>query len=286
MKYQLSNDARPQAMTLLLAAILSIALWFIPFAEILSYPFRIFVTFIHEGGHALAALVTGNSVQSLSVAMNGSGETYTTQGGLFSQMLVSSAGYIGAMTYGALLLVLIRRSVAARLVLVGSAAVVFALTTVFGVVKPVMAGTWGSLSGLPFTLLAGVLISVGLFAVARFASARVATFLVSFLAVQCVLNALLDLKTVFFLSSPFATTVPTDALNMANATGVPAIVWSVVWISLSVLILAVTVRQYIGSRRSPSLGATPELALGAGMNAFSMPALPSASEHVRYDKSA
>jgi len=285
MKYQLSNDARPQAMTLLLAAILSIALWFIPFAEILSYPFRIFVTFIHEGGHALAALVTGNSVQSLSVAMNGSGETYTTQGGMFSQMLVSSAGYIGAMTYGALLLVLIRRSVAARLVLVGSALVVFALTMIFGVIKPLVAGTWGSLSGLPFTLLAGVLISVGLFAVARFASARVATFLVSFLAVQCVLNALLDLKTVFFLSSPFATTVPTDALNMANATGVPAMIWSIIWISLSVLILAVAVRQYVGSRRSRSLGATPELALGGGSNAFSIPALPSASEHVRYDKS-
>ena len=146
MKYQLSNDARPQAMTLLLAAVLSIALWFIPFAEVLSYPFRIFVTFIHEGGHALAALVTGNSVQSLSVAMNGSGETYTTQGGVISQMIVSSAGYLGAMTYGALLLVLIRRSVAARLVLVGSAAVVFALTMIFGVVKPVMAGTWGSIS--------------------------------------------------------------------------------------------------------------------------------------------
>jgi hypothetical protein len=286
MKYQLSNDARPQAMTLLLAAILAIALWFIPFAEILSYPFRIFVTFIHEGGHAIAALVTGNSVQSLSVAMNGNGETYTTQGGMFSQMLVSSAGYIGAMTYGALLLVLIRRSVAARLVLVGSAVVVFALTTIFGVVKPIVAGTWGSLSGVPFTLIAGLIISVGLFAVARFASARVATFLVSFLAVQCVLNALLDLKTVFFLSSPFATTVPTDALNMANATGVPALIWSIVWISLSVLILAVAVRQYVGSRRRPSLGATPELALGAGARAFSIPALPSTSEPARYDKSA
>jgi len=286
MRYQLSNDARPQAMTLMLAAILSIALWFIPFAEILSYPFRIFVTFIHEGGHAIAALVTGNSVQSLSVAMNGSGETYTTQGGMFSQMLVSSAGYLGAMTYGALLLVLIRRSVAARLVLVGSAVVVFALTAIFGVVKPLVAGTWGSLGGLPFTLLAGVLISVGLFAVARFASARVATFLVSFLAMQCILNALLDLKTVFFLSSPFATTVPTDALNMANATGVPAMVWSIIWISLSVLILAVAIRQYVGSRQSSSLGAAPELALGGGSNAFSIPALPSASEQVRYDKSA
>src|SRR5207248_6735826 len=140
MRFKISNDARPQAVTLLIAALISIALWFIPFAEILSYPFRIFVTFIHEGGHAIAALVTGNSVQSLSVAMNGSGETYTTQGGLFSQMLVSSAGYIGAMTYGALLLVLIRRSVAARIVLASSSAVVLGLTIIFGVIKPIFAG--------------------------------------------------------------------------------------------------------------------------------------------------
>src|SRR5437762_11731263 len=229
MKYQLSNDARPQAMTLLLAAVLSIALWFIPFAEILSYPFRIFVTFIHEGGHAIAALLTGNSVQSLSVAMNGSGETYTTQGGVISQMIVSSAGYVGAMSFGSLLLTLIRRSTAARVVLLGSSIVVLALTTIFGVIMPVMSGTWGSVSGVPFTLLAGGLLSVGLFAVARFASARVATVLVSTLAVQCGLGALLALKTIFFLSSPFAASVPTDPLNMANATGIPATIWSVVW---------------------------------------------------------
>src|SRR6185436_2138879 len=248
MKYKLANDARPQAMTLLLAAVISIALWFIPYAEILSYPFRIFVTFIHEGGHAIAALLTGNSVQSLSVAMNGSGETYTTQGGWFSQMFVSSAGYIGAMTFGALLLVLIRRAVAARLVLLGSAGIVLALTVIFGVVKPLFAGAWLSLSGLPFTLFAGVLLSVGLFAVARFASARVATFVVSLLAVQCVLNVLLDLKTVFFLSSPFAATVPTDAVNMYNATGVPAIFWAVLWIALAFGILILALRLYVSVR--------------------------------------
>src|SRR5258708_4036376 len=155
MKYGLSRDARPQATTLLLAAGLSIALWFIPFAEILSYPFRIFVTFIHEGGHAMAALVTGNSVQSLSVAMDASGETYTTQGGMFSQMLVSSAGYLGAMTFGSLLLVLIRRAMAARIVLAGSAVLILILTTVFGLIKPVVAGSWGSRTALPFSFLPG-----------------------------------------------------------------------------------------------------------------------------------
>jgi len=284
MKYKLANDARPQAMTLLLAAVISIALWFIPYAEILSYPFRIFVTFIHEGGHAIAALLTGNSVQSLSVAMNGSGETYTTQGGWFSQMFVSSAGYIGAMTFGALLLVLIRRAVAARIVLLGSAGIVLALTIIFGVVKPLFAGAWLSLSGLPFTLFAGVLLTAGLFAVARFASARVATFVVSLLAVQCVLNALLDLKTVFFLSSPFATTVPTDAVNMANTTGVPAIFWAGLWIAFSVLILLVAIKQYVASRQR-SFAGMPDLALDKGSPMWSMPSLPSTSDQVRYDKS-
>src|SRR2546426_6144639 len=229
MKFRISNDARPQAVTLLVAALISIALWFIPFAEILSYPFRIFVTFIHEGGHALAALITGNSVRSLSVATNASGETYTSEGGTFSQMLVASAGYLGAMTYGAVLLVLIRKAEAARIVLLGSAFIILILATVFGLINPLFAG--GSLSGIPFTLFAGIALAIGLVLVARFGSPRVATFVVSLLAVQCVLNALLDLKTVFFLSSPFSPSVPTDAVNMAHATGVPALIWSIVWIA-------------------------------------------------------
>ena len=283
MKYQLSNDARPQASILMLAAILSIALWFIPYAEILSYPFRLFVTFIHEGGHAIAALLTGNSVSSLSVAMNASGETYTTKGGLISQTAISSAGYLGAMAYGAALLVLIRRSVAARLVLAGSSLVVLALTAIFGVIKPLLAGSWGALPGMPFTLVAGLAISAGLFAVARFASAKIATFVVSLLAVQCVLNALLDLKTVFFLSSPFAATVPTDAVNMANATGIPAILWAVLWIATSVLILAVALKQYVSSRKK-SLSGANDLALAGPADLWSMPALPSTSDQVRYNK--
>ena len=248
MNYKLANDARPQAMTLLFAAAISIVLWFVPFAEILSYPFRIFVTFIHEGGHAIAALLTGNSVQSLSVSMNGAGETYTTEGGTFSRMLVSSAGYLGAMTFGALLLVLIRRAVAARVVLIGSAAVILVLTTIFGLFKPIVAGSWSSLSGIPFTLFAGVALAIGLVAVARFASPVVATFVVSLLAVQCVLNALLDLKTVFFLSSPFATSVPTDAVNMYNATGIPAIIWAIIWIVIAFGILFIALRLYIAAR--------------------------------------
>src|SRR5262245_56405585 len=204
MKYKLANDARPQAMTLLLAAIISIALWFIPFAEILSYPFRIFVTFIHEGGHAIAALLTGNSVLSLSVSMNGAGETYTTQGGTFSQMFVSSAGYLGAMAFGAVMLVLIRRAAAARVILFVSAFLILFLTFVFGFLKPIFSGPGPTWWYVPFTFIAGVLISLGLYAIGRWTSERVAIFIGSMIAGQFILHALSDLKTTCLLTSPYA----------------------------------------------------------------------------------
>jgi len=246
MRLRLSHDARPQAMTLLLAATISIVLSFIPYASVLTYPFRLFVTFIHEGGHALAALLTGNSVSSLSIFMNGEGVTYTTQGGLVSQVFISSAGYLGAMAFGALLLALIRKAVATRIVLLACGIYVFALTIIFGLFKPMFSmNAW---SGIPFTLLAGTIIAAGLILIARFASARVASFFVSFLAVQCVLNALFDLKDLFWLSSPFEMTRQTDAMNMANATGIPAIFWSVVWIAFALGILWFAMRLYVAGR--------------------------------------
>jgi hypothetical protein len=269
MKLGIPHDARPQARLLLTAAVISIVLWFIPFAEILTYPFRIFVTFIHEGGHAIAALLTGNSVESLSIATNASGETYTTQGGAISQVFVASAGYLGSMAFGAFLLVLIRKAIAARVVLIGSGALVLALTLIYGLIKPAISGV--VTASLPFTILAGTMLTVGLVALARYASARVATFFVSFLAVQCVLNALLDLKTVFFLSSPFAPSVPTDAVNMANATGIPAIFWAVSWIVLAVGILWLAMRFYVRGRKQMSL---PGVTIDDPMRAFSIPELP------------
>src|SRR5919106_785769 len=100
-------------------------------------------------------------------------------------------------------------------------------------------------SGIPFTLFAGLFISVGLVLIARFASARVATFFVSFLAVQCVLNALFDLKTVLFLSSPFGQPVSNDAANMAQATGIPALLWASLWIIVAMGLLWFVMRLYV-----------------------------------------
>jgi hypothetical protein len=247
MRLRVKQDARPQAMTLLVAAAISVILRFIPILKVLVYPFRIFVTFIHEGAHAFVALLTGNSVNALTVAMDGSGLTYSTRGGFFSDILISSAGYVGSMVFGTLLLILIRKAVSARIVLLGSAALIFVLTLVFGMFKSLISGAW---SGIPFTFVAGLFLTAGLVLIARYASARAASFFVSFLAVQCILNALLDLKSLFLMSTPFggANDAVSDAVNMANATGIPALFWAVLWIVLSLGILWFAMRVYVVSR--------------------------------------
>jgi len=246
MRFQIARDARPQVTTLLFATALSLCLWFLPYAEFLAYPFRIFVTFIHEGGHALAAFVTGNSVQSLTVSPDGSGLVYSTNGGLLSSLFVSSAGYLGAMTFGALLLWLVRHKVKARVVLAASGALVLLLATVFGFLAPL----WHlSMPGL-FTLVSGVALPVGLFAAAKYLKPRAAAYLVSFLAVQCVLNAVFDLRNVLFASA--LSDAHTDAANMQAATGVPSIFWVLFWIVVAFAILTLALRAYVAGKESPT----------------------------------
>jgi hypothetical protein len=247
MKFQIARDARPQARTLLIAAAITFALWFVPYASVLAYPFRLFVTFIHEGGHALAAVLTGNSVQSLSVSFDTSGltETLAAPGGFFSRFLISSAGYLGAISFGALLLWLIRHRFKARVVLAGSALLVAALTVVFGFVAPLV-----NFSVQPFTVLAGATITAGLLAAAKYLPLRAANFLVGFLAVQCVLNAVFDLKSLAFMSV-FSEEM-TDAANMQAATGVPAIFWALLWAAIGFVVVSLALRAYAVSRSRPT----------------------------------
>ena len=250
MKFNVAPDARPQLKTLLIATILSIGLWFIPYAEYLVYPIRLFVTFIHEGAHVLAALITNSGVFSMTVSPDTSGAVLAAPQTTLASLLISSAGYVGASAFGVLLLVLIRRAVQARIVLAGTAVFITVLTLLFGLALPmwnvVRAET--SVFSVAFTVVSGLLISGGLLAIARYGSQKFASFFLSFLAVQCILNALFDLKTVFFAHTPFASHVHTDAANMAAATGVPGIFWVMIWIGISLFLVSLGLRFYAVNR--------------------------------------
>ena len=253
MKYKVAEDAKPQLMLLLIATVITIALWFIPFADYLVYPIRLFVTFIHEGSHALASLLTGSPVQSLTVSTDGSGMVYALPSNTFSALLISSAGYLGTTAFGTLLLVLIRRAYSARIVLAASAGFVGLMTLVFGFLAPIwnIFSVQVSVGSVAFTVVSGAILTAGLLAIAKYASANFARFALSFLAVQCLLNAFLDLKTLFFINAPLVgSDMHTDAANMAQATGLPAIAWVLIWIGISVLMISIGLRFYAFNQKS------------------------------------
>src|SRR5206468_4921230 len=104
---QRSDSPTPYARRLLVAATAAaLILNFIPGAEIAFYPLRLFATFVHEGGHALATILTGGSVESIALARDGSGVTLSRGGFL---PLIYSAGYLGTAAIGALALLMSRR---------------------------------------------------------------------------------------------------------------------------------------------------------------------------------
>lgn len=252
MKYKVAEDAKPQIMLLIIATVITIALWFIPYADYLIYPIRLFVTFVHEGSHALIGFLTGGSVHSLTIASDGSGVVYSVPSGWFGQVLTSSAGYLGATAFGVLLLLLIRRLVPANKILFGCGIFVGVMTIFFGILSPILNifSLQVGFSSLLFTIFSGALLTAGLFALGKYASARTANFAVAFLAIQCLLNSLSDLKTLFFINAPLiGSDLQNDATNMANATGLPGIVWVFIWIGISVLMISLGLRVYAVSQK-------------------------------------
>ena len=86
----LKNYFSEQNLIILCAIIISI----IP---IVNIPFTWIMVFFHEISHALITLLTGGSVQKISIHITGSGICYSTGGIRF---LILQAGYLGAIFWG------------------------------------------------------------------------------------------------------------------------------------------------------------------------------------------
>jgi len=70
------------------------------YVPIINIPFTWIMTFFHEISHGLGALLTGGSVEKISMHIRGYGVTYT-QGGF--RFVVLQAGYVGAVVWGILI---------------------------------------------------------------------------------------------------------------------------------------------------------------------------------------
>lgn len=229
---QSQSEVKRSFKVLLFASLLTLALWFIPFAGALTYPIRLFVTFLHETGHALAALATFGGVNRVDLFWDGGG-MMQFQGGW--RWVVWTAGYLSTTVYGSVLLLALRRERNAKRAAAVTGGLLLLITALF--------------AGNPLAVLVGLGAGAGLLALSRYGQPRVTHFLMSFIAVQCLLNAFYDVRTLLFISA-FDSTLDTDARFMAEATGVPAIVWAAGWAVLSAVVLGATLLVYYRSLKT------------------------------------
>lgn len=195
---------------------------------ILVFPLKIFVVMLHELSHGLAAVLTGGSIERIEITAD-QGGLCVTRGGV--RVLVLSAGYLGSMFWGAVLLLLGARTDADR-----------AIVAAIGLLMVGVSALWVRTAfGFAFGILWGALLLV----VAWKLPSRVSDVLLQTMGVVSCLYAVEDIGSDVLLRS-----VPgSDASALAKITWIPAIVWGVLWIvaSLGVALAAI----YYAGRVAP-----------------------------------
>lgn len=178
------SSARERRRALLIAALASLLLyivWNTPGLYVVLAPLRLFVTYVHEAGHGLSAILTGGEVRRFVVSPDGSGLA-TTAGGI--RAVVISGGYLGAALFGSGLFFLANRFSRYDRLLAFSIGV-FMIGFTFLFARP---DENGALTGIIIGyLFGGLLMFVG------WKAPRLLTLLVlDVLAISTALNAVLD----------------------------------------------------------------------------------------------
>lgn len=218
----------------IVAGIVALLLWRTP----VVFPLKVFVVLLHEISHGVAAVLTGGAVERIELTSNEGGLCVTRGGWRF---VILSAGYVGSLGWGALLLLLATRSRSDRLILGGVGGVTGVLTVLY--IRTLFGFVYGLVASVAMVLAAWKLAP-------RFSD----------LALRCIgtvscLYVVEDIAADLILRS-----VPgSDAHALGQITGIPGPVWGVVWMALALGVIVATLR--IAARSSGEAG--DELAPGS-----------------------
>jgi hypothetical protein len=170
---------------------------------------------LHEVSHGLAAVFTGGSIVKMEINARQGGVCYTAGGIRF---FVLSAGYLGSMLWGGLIVVVASRTKREGWLSMAIGVFLLAMTLLY--VR--------SLFGFGFALLA----SASLIFVGYKLSHAVNEFVLQVIGVTSCLYAVLDIID-DVLRRPG---IGSDADMLADLTFIPSMVWGVIWVVLAVVV--------------------------------------------------
>lgn len=248
------------------AFVIVFVLWQFAGSTIVLYPFRLFVTQVHELGHGLTAIISGGDFIKYQVEANGSGVATYRNG---NPLLVLPMGYLGAALFGAALLFAANRIERVNWLAAGlgiwfaGCAIWFTGTGKLSLFASVLGavGMWllsnkterwkvplrvGSALAIVATvlivqsqlaLLIGVITGALLIVLGTFASRPVIIAVLNFLAMITGFNAVSDVWSLMGNQTASVGATANDALAMANYTHTPVEVWIVLWTALAILMM-------------------------------------------------
>lgn len=180
------------------------------------YPLKILVVFFHELSHGLMAVITGGSIKEIRIVAAQGGVAVTAGGNRF---LTLSAGYLGSLVLGGVILVLATRTRYDQTIATVIGGLMILISLLF--VRPIIS------FGIFFGLLAGL----AMIAAGKYLSEDSNDFILKVIGLTSCLYAVLDIKS-DVLDRPY---LRSDARMLAELTHLPTIFWGLLWITIAVI---------------------------------------------------
>ncbi|PHS10872.1 MAG: hypothetical protein COA88_00880 [Kordia sp.] len=174
--------------TIIIIAIVVIAIWQLPYLGWVQYPFILLGTWFHEMGHGLTALMVGGTFEHLEIYENGGGVAYLNMRGSYlpyniAQACTAAGGLLGPVVTGGVLIASAKYHKSSMIVLRALIALMMLSLLLW------VRSFWG------VAVLSGYI--AVLIGITLFKSRRLEVITILFLGVQSVLSTYLQLDYLF-----------------------------------------------------------------------------------------
>lgn len=202
---------------LLLLLIFSFVFWDTKFV----YPIKLFVVLLHEQCHALAAILTGGSIESMNIGFD-LGGTCQASGG--NAIVIASAGYLGSLVLGLLFFLSPNNIKIGRWIVLSLSLLIFIFTLI-------------TIKSIVFILIVALLVGI-LVAASFYMSVPIVSILIRAFGLLSAIYVLFDIKDDLLQTQ----NVITDASIVSNLTGIPDVAYGLIWLVISLIFLVLAVK--------------------------------------------
>lgn len=217
------SGAQKQLLILLVFLAAAVVLW----DTFILYPVKIFVVMLHEMSHGLMAELFGGDIIKIQIDPRIGGYCqYTVPDSFMGRFMIASAGYLGSLFWGALILIMAVRTDKDRYISLGIGIALLLLS--WFVIKT------GELFGIIVTVGFGLFMLVSF----KLLSDTFHDYFLKFIGMVSCIYVVIDIKGDLI----DRTGIGSDADSIAEMTGIPSLVVGIVWFFIASLVIYYTLK--------------------------------------------